>query len=150
MGADMVVMGTRFIATKEANADAAYKQMIVDSQSSDIVYTSAISGAPGNFLAKSLENCGYDVEDLRKKGATAAKIPPPPGQESRAWKYAWSAGQGVGTIHDIPTTAELADRLKQEHSSAKWDFGVKMGIVPHSPPAPPPPGLKRAPGIKPS
>ena len=145
MGADLVVMGTRFIATVEANADAAYKQMIVDAQSSDIIYTSAISGAPGNFLKKSLENCGYDAEDLRKKGATATKIPPPPGQESRAWKYAWSAGQGAGGIHDIPTTNDLATRLKTEHAAAKWDFAVKMGIVPTSPPAP---SVPKAPKFK--
>jgi nitronate monooxygenase len=136
MGADMVVMGTRFIATQESAAEADYKKLLVTAQSSDIIYTSAISGAPGNFIRQSLERCGYDVDKLKKDGASAARIPPPPGQESRAWKYAWSAGQGIGGIHDIPTVAELADRLKAEHTAAKAEFAVKMGIVPPKPPAP--------------
>ncbi|MEZ0223330.1 MAG: NAD(P)H-dependent flavin oxidoreductase [Alphaproteobacteria bacterium] len=146
MGADMVVMGTRFIATAEATAEPEYKQMIVDSRAADVIYTSAISGAPGNFLRQSLENCGYDVEDLKKKGASAAKIPPPPGQESRAWKYAWSAGQGVSGIHDIPTVAELSDRLKTEYAAAKTDLAEKLNLTP--PPKAPAPAVKRAPGMK--
>lgn len=145
LGADFVVMGTRFIATAEASAEDAYKQMIVDSKASDIIYTSAISGAPGNFLRQSLENCGYDVEDLRKKGASAAKIPPPPGQESRAWKYAWSAGQGVASIHDIPTVAELSDRLKVEYATAKTELAEKLGLMPPKPPAP---AVRKVPGMK--
>ncbi|TAL33470.1 MAG: nitronate monooxygenase [Alphaproteobacteria bacterium] len=145
IGADMVVMGTRFIATAEANAEDAYKQMIVDARSSDIIYTSAISGAPGNFLRQSLENCGYDVEDLKKKGASAAKIPPPPGQESRAWKYAWSAGQGVSGVHDIPTVQELSDRLKTEYAAAKTDLAEKLNLTP--PPKAPPPATYKIPKI---
>ncbi|MEZ0260928.1 MAG: NAD(P)H-dependent flavin oxidoreductase [Alphaproteobacteria bacterium] len=140
MGADFAVMGTRFIATAEAHAEPAYKQMIVDSQSSDIIYTSAVSGAPGNFIKQSLENAGYDAEDLRKKGASAARIPTPPGQEGKAWKYAWSAGQGVGAINDIPTVAALATRLKTEYEDAKADMRATLGLAPKAatskPPAP--------------
>jgi len=140
MGADFAVMGTRFIATAEAHAEPAYKQMLVDAQSSDIIYTSAVSGAPGNFIKQSLENAGYDAEDLRKKGASAARIPTPAGQEGKAWKYAWSAGQGVGSINDIPTVAELSNRLKTEYSDAKADMALRLGIVPKKttpkPPAP--------------
>jgi nitronate monooxygenase len=145
MGAALVVMGTRFIATAEATAEPEYKQMIVDAHASDVIYTSAISGAPANFLRQSLENCGYDVEDLKKKGASAAKIPPPPGQESRAWKYAWSAGQGVSGIHDIPTVQELSDRLKVEYATAKTALAERLGFAP---PSAPPPSIKRIPGIK--
>jgi nitronate monooxygenase len=140
MGADFAVMGTRFIATAEAHAEPAYKQMIVDAKASDIIYTSAVSGTAGNFIKQSLENAGYDAEDLRKQGAGAVKIPTPPGQEGKAWKYAWSAGQGVGGINDIPTVAELATRLKTEYAEASADVAAKLGIVPKKaapkPPAP--------------
>lgn len=139
MGADMVIMGTRFLATKESAADPAYKQMVVDAQSSDIIYTSAISGAPGNFMRQSLEAFGYDVEDLRKRGAGADKIPPPPGEENRAWKYVWSAGQAAGNIKDIPTVADLAARLKQEYADAKLAAAKKFGLVPPAKPKTPKP-----------
>ena len=146
LGADMVIMGTRFVATKESAADPAYKQMIVDVKSSDIIYTSAISGVPGNFIRQSIEQSGYDAENLRKLGPGADKIPTPPGQEGRAWKYVWSAGQTVGTISDIPTTADLATRLKQEYADAKAEMANKLGFAapaaakpkPPSPKVPPP------------
>ena len=39
MGADLAYMGTRFINTKESRAPQDYKQMIIDSGATDIVYT---------------------------------------------------------------------------------------------------------------
>ncbi|HRA78615.1 MAG TPA: nitronate monooxygenase family protein, partial [Burkholderiaceae bacterium] len=39
IGADLAYIGSAFIATKEARADEAYKQMIVESSAEDIVYT---------------------------------------------------------------------------------------------------------------
>lgn len=147
MGADFVIMGTRFIATQESAAEPAYKQMILDAKSSDIIYTSAISGVPGSFIRQSMEQMGYDAEDLRKRGPGADKIPPPPGQENRAWKYVWSAGQVAGQINDIPTVAALAARLKQEYEDAKSDLAAKFGFAAKksAPPAkkpPTPPGPK--------
>jgi nitronate monooxygenase len=140
MSADFAVMGTRFVATTEANAEPEYKQMIVDAMASDIIYTSAVSGQPANFLRQSLEACGYDAEDLRKKGAHAPRIPTPPGQENRAWKYAWSAGQGVSGISDIPAVHDLAERLKTEYADAKKDLAAKLGLAAAAPRLPKPKG----------
>lgn len=139
MGADMVVMGTRFLATKESAAEPAYKQMVLDVKSSDIIYTSAISGVPGNFMKPSILQSGYDAEDLRKRGPGADKLPPPTGTENRAWKYVWSAGQVAGSITDIPTTADLATRLKQEYADAKAAMAKKLGLAPAAPKKPKPP-----------
>jgi len=117
MGADFAYIGTRFIATKEANAVAAYKQCIVDSAAVDVVYTPYFTGVHGNYLKKSITASGLDPDQLPEKdktamdfgGATAAK----------AWKDIWGAGQGVGNISDILPTAELVARLKQEYRAAK-------------------------------
>lgn len=122
LGADFAYMGTRFIATQEANADRAYKQMIVDAELEDVVYTNKASGINGNFLRPSLEAAGIDWKaqgpakeinmDLSSRDQHKQKT------ESKAWKDVWSAGQGVGQIHDVPTTAQLVDRLEAEYMAA--------------------------------
>jgi nitronate monooxygenase len=117
MGADFAYIGTRFIATKEANAAEAYKQAIVDSAAKDVVYTPYFTGVHGNYLSKSIVAAGLDPANLPEKdktsmnfgGATAAK----------AWKDIWGAGQGVGTIDDVMPTADLVARLKQEYRAAR-------------------------------
>lgn len=118
MGADFAYMGTRFICTAESSADPAYKQMIIDAKASDIIYTSAVSGVPANFLKPSLEAAGFDAEKLRKEGGTAGKLKPIM-NEAAAWKTIWSAGQGAVNIDDIPTVKSLIDRLKDEHAEAE-------------------------------
>ncbi len=117
MGADFAYIGTRFIATKEANAQDAYKQCIVDSAAVDVVYTPYFTGVHGNYLKRSIEASGLDPANLPERdktsmnfgGATAAK----------AWKDIWGAGQGVGNINDVLPTAELVARMKQEYRAAK-------------------------------
>lgn len=113
MGADFAYMGTRFIATQESMATPEYKQMICDATAKDIVYTDAITGTHANFLWPSLEKAGYRKETLGSAGAKEDF-----GSGAKAWRDTWSAGHGVATIHDIPTTAELVARLAQEYRAA--------------------------------
>ena len=64
LGADFAYLGTRFIATKEANADPEYKKMLEDSAANDIVYSSLFTGVHGNYLKPSIVNAGMDPENL--------------------------------------------------------------------------------------
>ena len=89
MGADFAYMGTRFISTTESQAQAEYKQMIVDAGASDITYTPAVSGIPANFLTPSLVANGIDPKSLPEHKLDM-------GEEAKAWKTVWSAGQGAG------------------------------------------------------
>lgn len=133
MGADFAYMGTRFVATKESSADPAYKQMICDATATDILYTSAVSGIPANFLKQSMEKAGFDIDKLKKEGAASTgKLKPldAHGEEAKAWKTVWSAGQGVSNIHDIPAVSDLADRLKTEYADAKKALVAKLGLSP--------------------
>ena len=123
LGADLAYMGTRFLATNEANVVPEYKQMLIDSASKDIVYTPKISGVNASFMRQSIIDAGIDPNDLTPKdhldfGAEldveAAKL----SSEKSAWLDIWSAGQGVGTIHDITPTSELIDKLVQEYRDA--------------------------------
>lgn len=112
LGADFAYMGTRFIATQEANAADAYKQMLIDSGSADILYTPAISGIPASFLRQSIVNAGLDPDNLKPK--TEINL----GEEldaAKAWKDIWSAGQGTTEIRDLPPAAELCARLIREY-----------------------------------
>jgi nitronate monooxygenase len=115
MGADLAYMGTRFINTTEANVDKAYQQMIVESGTSDIVYTAAVSGVSANFMKKSLENAGIPPEMWGRaakvdfgKELDAAQA------EAKAWKTIWSAGQGVAAIQDVLPVADLVKQLKSD------------------------------------
>jgi nitronate monooxygenase len=115
MGADYAYMGTRFIATEEAHAAEGYKQMLVEAAASDLIYTPAFTGIPGNYLRPSLVAAGLDPDNIAD-----AKSRPDLAHETRAraWKDIWSAGQGVGAIHDVPSVAELVARLKHEYEAA--------------------------------
>ncbi|MCG2634487.1 MAG: nitronate monooxygenase family protein [Gammaproteobacteria bacterium] len=123
LGADMAYMGSRFIATRESAATDENKQMVVAGQARDIIYTPAISGVPGNFLRPSLVKVGLDPDNLpAKESISFSKEVEPPESGAKAWKSIWSAGQGIGSVQDIPTTAEFCARLKAEYDSAVAGF----------------------------
>ena len=119
MGADLAYMGTRFINVEESNADEGYRQMIIDSYASDIVYTAAVSGVNANFLRPSLEAMGITEEmwgNTKKidfgNELDAAKA------EAKAWKTIWSAGQGVTSISDVLSVEHLVQQMKQEFKAS--------------------------------
>jgi nitronate monooxygenase len=114
LGADFGYLGTRFIATRESRAPEDYKQMILDSTAKDIIYTPAISGVHGNFLRASIIAAGGDPDNL----PTSVKMHISSEKEGKAWKDVWSAGHGVGSIHDIPSAADLCKRLIVEYREA--------------------------------
>lgn len=113
-GADLAYMGTRFIATKESQAEDDYKQMIADAGAEDIVYTPKVSGIPANFLKQSLEANGIDIKAATDPDINLGKEL----DDAKAWKTVWSAGHGVGNIDDNPSVAALCTRLKEEYNRA--------------------------------
>lgn len=114
MGADLAYLGTRFINTREALASSGHKEMILASTAKDIVYTSAVSGVHANFLRASIVAAGADPDHLE----STVKLSISAEGEAKAWKDVWSAGQGVGGIDDVPTTAGLCQRLIAEYREA--------------------------------
>ena len=120
LGADFAYMGTRFINTTEAMAPTAYKAMIVEAGASDITYTPAVSGIPANFLTPSLVENGVDPKHLPDHKLDM-------GDEAKAWKTVWSAGQGSGSIHDVMPAADLVARLSREFHDAVTDLSRRFG-----------------------
>jgi nitronate monooxygenase len=119
LGADLAYMGTRFLATEEANADPRFKQMILDAESTDVVYTNKVTGIGASFLKESLVRAKLDW----REGAHIPEVTVENEEEMIAWRDIWSAGQGVGLVQDVPTVAELAQRLKAEYAEAASEIG---------------------------
>jgi nitronate monooxygenase len=115
LGADLAYMGTRFIATRESQAQDAYKQMFVDCSVKDIIYSDRFSGVFANFLLPSIARHGIDPETLPKKSPDMSGLND---TEARTWRDIWSAGHGIATIHDVPTVGELVGRLAAEYRAA--------------------------------
>jgi len=119
MGADLAYIGTRFIATKEANAKSGYKEMIVSSEADDILYTSLFTGVHGSYLKGSVVNAGLDPDNLPEADKHTMNFASGGASKARAWRDIWGAGQGVGSIDDIPAVDDLVKRMEQEYVEAK-------------------------------
>ncbi|MFO7530756.1 MAG: nitronate monooxygenase family protein [Marinobacter sp.] len=120
LGADLAYVGTRFINTTESQAEDAYRNMIIEAVSADIIHTPAVSGVPASFMRQSLEAAGYDMDKLNQAGdINYGEKLKPVDDEAKAWKTVWSAGQGVSQIHDVLRVSDLVDRLKQEYREAR-------------------------------
>jgi len=122
MGADFAYMGTRFIATQEANAAGEYKQMLIDSAANDIVYSSLFTGVHGNYLKKSIAKAGMDPDNLPEADKSTMSFGSGGSSKSKAWRDIWGAGQGVGVIADSPPVGDLVARLKREYDAAKAEL----------------------------
>ena len=126
LGADFAYLGTRFIATEEANADPEYKKMLEDSAASDIVYSSLFTGVLGNYLKPSIKNAGLDPENLPDADKSSMNFGSGGNTDSKAWKDIWGSGQGIGAIKDSPSVAQLVERIESEYVEAFEDFKSKM------------------------
>ena len=116
LGADLAYLGTRFIATQEAVADDAYKSLLVSQTSSELRYTPELTGVAANWLVESMAAAGLDPDHLPPPRGPMRQDHLPAGV--RPWKNVWSAGQGIDLIGDLPSVAELVDRLREEYVAA--------------------------------
>lgn len=124
MGADLAYMGTRFIATREANAAPDYKAMITRATAADIVYTPYFSGVPGNYLKPSIVAAGLDPTALPAATKDSASFG---SARAKPWRDVWGSGQGVGTIDDVPATADLVARLRADYLAARQQLRALAG-----------------------
>lgn len=119
MGADLAYIGSAFIATREANAVDAYKQAIIDSAASDIVYSNLFTGIHGNYLRSSIVAAGMNPDDLPESDPSAMNFGSGGNTGSKAWKDIWGSGQGIGAIKEIRPAADFVKKLKEEYRAAK-------------------------------
>ena len=124
MGADFGYIGSAFIATKEARAAEGYKQMVVDCNSDDIVYSNLFTGVHGNYLKPSIRNAGMDPEDLPVSDPSKMNFG---SDKTKAWKDIWGCGQGIGAIDKVQGAGELVAQLKAQFEAAKAELLAKAG-----------------------
>ncbi|XLZ68649.1 nitronate monooxygenase family protein [Massilia sp. SR12] len=121
MGADFAYIGSRFLAVRESNVTDEYRDAIVESSAADVVYTNLFTGVHGNYLKKSIVSAGLDPENLPASDKSKMSFN---SGTAKAWRDIWGAGQGVGLMHDVPTTAEMVARLKSEYNAARARLGL--------------------------
>ncbi|MCK4207393.1 nitronate monooxygenase [Brucella pituitosa] len=119
MGADLAYIGSPFIATTEARASEDYKQMIVESNAADIVYSNYFTGIAGNYLKPSIAKSGLDPDHLPEADPSKMDFDKVQQEGSKAWKDIWGCGQGIGAIKEIVPAAKLVDRLAREYEQAR-------------------------------
>lgn len=118
MGADFAYIGSAFIASKEANAVEAYKQMVVESGGEDIVYSNYFTGVNGNYLKPSIAAAGLDPENLPEGDISSMKFNDNDA-DAKAWKDIWGCGQGIGAVTEVQSVADRVARLILEYNEAK-------------------------------
>ncbi len=118
MGADLAYMGTRFIATEEANADQGYKDMLIQSAADDIVYSSLFTGVMGNYLKPSIAAAGLDPNNLPEADKSKMNFGSGGNMKSKAWKDIWGSGQGIGAIQNVEPVEAVVSRLETEYRTA--------------------------------
>ena len=128
-GADLAYIGSAFIATKEANADQGYKDMIVESAADDIVYSNLFTGVHGNYLKPSIVKAGLDPENLPVSDPSKMNFGSGGNQDAKAWRDIWGCGQGIGAVKDLQSVAEFVAQLSSQYEAAKADLAAKTSLT---------------------
>lgn len=115
LGADLVYMGTRFIACPETLINEEYRGMLVRAGMDGVVATEAVTGVQCSWLKESLAAVGFDGQKI----ASTAKIDfSDVHGGTKPWKNIYGAGQGVGQIDRAASVSDVAAQLIDEYRAA--------------------------------
>ncbi len=130
LGASGVSVGTRFIASTEAQVDASYKAAILKSSPEDIVMTTRLSGTPAAVIRTPyIDKIGLHLPwylQVLKNNRFAKKYAVPlihllgmrsleKAAAGPTWKTVWSAGQSVGLVNEILPTRQILENFVREY-----------------------------------
>lgn len=119
MGADFAYIGSRWLATREANVEDSYRQAIIESTAADVIYTNLFTGVHGNYLRKSIVAAGLDPDNLPVADKSKMNFGSGGNSKAKAWRDIWGAGQGVGLMDAVLTVPEVMEKLKAEYAAAR-------------------------------
>lgn len=133
LGASGVSVGTRFIASREAQVEESYKQAVVDASPEDIVMTTRLSGTPASVIRTPyIDKMGLELpwylKFLKNKELTKRYVVPlihwmgskalEEAARGPTWKTVWSAGQSVGLIDEILSCPHIIEKMVTEYEVA--------------------------------
>ncbi len=118
LGADLAYVGSPFLASTEANTQEGFRRMVVGGSAADIVTTNCFTGVDANFLRPSLIQHGLDPDQLQRRAGGGINIDGG-GDNAKAWKEIWSAGQGIGAVKRSEPAADYIERLAFEYEAAR-------------------------------
>lgn len=118
-GADLAYIGSAFLSTTEANVDPAYRKMVIESRSKDIVYTDLFTGVHANFLRPSIEAAGFDSYSLAAGDSSTMNFGSDGTTAVKVWRDLWSAGHGIGSVTREQSVWTLVDRWAEEYRDAR-------------------------------
>lgn len=124
MGADFGYVGSAFIATKEANAVPEYKDMVVQSNANDIVYSNYFTGVHGNYLKPSIAAAGLNPDELPEGDISAMNKLTDGESDAKAWKDIWGCGQGIGAVDEVQSIAKRVEKMSSEYQAAKVRLAI--------------------------
>ena len=132
LGAEGVIMGTRFLATRECQIHPNFKERLVNAQSTETMFVMRTLADPMRVLRTQLM---LKVQELEDKGVSIEEIIPlVAGQRSMKAMEAGNVeesllacGQIVGLIHDIPSVKELVERTMEEATALYERLGKTLG-----------------------
>jgi nitronate monooxygenase len=114
-GADLVYMGTSFIATEESIANPRHKELVVQSAIEDVIVSAAVTGTPASWIKRSLHDAGYTIDELSQK---PIRLYDSNQAKPARWSQTFAAGQGVGASKAVESTGAVVDRLAEQYFSA--------------------------------
>jgi nitronate monooxygenase len=123
LGADFAYIGSPFLASVEANTQDAFKAMVVNGSAADVVTTNCFTGVDANFLKPSLLEHGLDPANLKRADGKGINIDGG-GDNAKAWKEIWSAGQGIGAVKRAEPAGDWIDWLEQDYRAARARMGM--------------------------
>lgn len=142
LGASGVSVGTRFIASREAQVDASYKEAIIKSTPEDIVMTTRVSGTPAAvintpYVQKMGTDLPWAMKILKDHKLTKKYMVPlihfmgmkslEDAATKPTWKTVWTAGQSVGLVEEILTVREIYAKLINEYDESVKNLS-KLGL----------------------
>ncbi|KAE8352747.1 hypothetical protein BDV28DRAFT_148705 [Aspergillus coremiiformis] len=121
LGAEGINMGTRFMCTIEAPIHHNVKEAIVKAEETDTALVLRRWKNTTRLFANKVSKEALKVEKESKSGEFSDVAPFVSGKRGREVFLngdvdfgVWTAGQVIGLIHDIPTCAQLLQRIERE------------------------------------
>jgi nitronate monooxygenase len=118
LGAVGALLGTRFVATREATAPDFQKKALLEAEAEGTTVTDAITGLWARYLRNTYtaeyDASGAPVFPALVQSRAAQDIFGHAAKQATPEWFPMPTGQSVGLVHDLPGAAEVVERIVRE------------------------------------